>query len=168
MFGESGAGSFLRETFLILVAGEDREGSDHDQSDELGEVREIGEIGPREGEEKKDEDASQDEGGLNFIQHGDREQEEVEQEKEGGGEGTSLGHEEEHHRGEEGDVEGDRRVVEPAGAMGAEPVGAEIEEDEDGYELEGAGREERRADPDIDAGHGHDEEDGVEEETSGH
>ena len=74
----------------------------------------------------------------------------------------------EHHGGEEGDVERDRRVVEPAGAMSAEPVGAEIEEDEDGHELEGAGREERRADPHVDAGHGRDEEDGVEEETSGH
>lgn len=104
-------------------------------------MRVVGEFGTWEEKEVKDEHAGQNEGSLDFVKHSDAKEEEVTEEKEGRGEGTSFGDEEHDHRGEYGDVQRDGTLAEPGGAVPFEPVGAEIEEDEDGDELESKGFE---------------------------
>ena len=109
------------------MTSKDGQGSDHDECDQLGEVGEIREIGAGQEEEKQDKDTGQDQGGLDFVKHGDTKEEEVAKEEKGRGEARGLADQEEDHAGHDGQVKGDGRAMEPAGPVRFEVVGGEVE-----------------------------------------
>lgn len=66
------------------MTGEDGEGSDHDERDDLGEV------GVGKEHKKENQYTRKDESGLDFVEHGGGKEEKVAEEEKGRGEGACF------------------------------------------------------------------------------